>query len=294
MVTMAEAVIKLTGVTKLYGNGRGINSVNLRVEPNEIFGFLGPNGAGKTTTIRCIMDFIRPQTGSIKVLGKDSRRSAPQTHANIGFLPADSMLYPKWTGHEHLSFYGRSRGLGTIEQSYASRLELDMNVQVRHLSTGNKQKLALVLALFGEPKLLIMDEPTKGLDPLLQQEIYTILHEYKKRGGTVLVSSHNLPEVEKICDRVGVIKDGKIVASETMQKIRDMSIHIITISSTTSLKPADFTVNNTEISHHSDKRMVLKVHGDLNQVMQRISHYKLKDLEVTHANLEDVFMEYYK
>lgn len=290
---MAEAIIKLKGVTKLYGKHRGIDGVNLTVQANEIFGFLGPNGAGKTTTIRCIMDFIRPSKGSVRVLGQDMRTGAVYAKSKIGFLPADTMLYPKWTGQEHSDFYASMRGPADIRDT-AKRLDLDLNVQVRHLSTGNKQKLALALALLGQPKLLIMDEPTKGLDPLLQQEIYNILHEYKNSGGTVFVSSHNLPEVEKICDRVAVIKEGVIVASETMQSIRAMSIHIITVSAASKINLNDFKRQGTELLHHSDKHILLKVRGDINATIQTAAKYKLKDLEVTHANLEDIFMEYYK
>ena len=290
---MTRAIIKLSNVTKLYGRHRGIDGVNLTVTANEIFGFLGPNGAGKTTTIRCIMDFIRPSRGTVKVFGQDTRRDVVKIKAKIGYLPADTMLYPKWTGQEHSNFYSKIRGPFDIH-ALATRLDLDLNVQVRHLSTGNKQKLALALALLGEPKLLIMDEPTKGLDPLLQQEIYSILHEYKRGGGTVFVSSHNLPEVEKICDRVGVIKDGVIVASETMQSIRAMSQHIITISTTNKIDINDFKLPATDILHSSDKHIILKARGDLNPTIKATTNYKLKDLEVTHANLEDIFLEYYK
>jgi len=293
IASMAEAVIKLRDVTKFYGNHRGIDGVNLTVEPNEIFGFLGPNGAGKTTTIRCIMDFIRPSKGTVKVFGHDMQTNAVYAKAKIGFLPADTMLYPQWTGQQHSEFYGRMRGPADISK-LANRLDLDLNVQVRHLSSGNKQKLALALALLGTPKLLIMDEPTKALDPLLQQEIYNILHEYKRAGGTVFVSSHNLPEVEKICDRVGVIKDGAIVASETIQTIRALSQHIITISTASKINLNDFRLPDSELLHHSDKHIMLKVHGDINPIIQAASRYKLKDLEVAHANLEDIFMEYYK
>jgi len=290
---MAQAIIKLTNVTKLYGRHRGIDGVNLSVQANEIFGFLGPNGAGKTTTIRCIMDFIRPSQGSVKVFGKDMHTNSVQAKAKIGFLPADSMLYPKWTGQDHSDYYGNLRSNANISE-LANRLDLDLNVQVRHLSTGNKQKLALALAMLGKPDLLIMDEPTKGLDPLLQQEIYNILHEYKRGGGTVFVSSHNLPEVEKICDRVGVIKDGTIVASETMQSIRAKSIHIVTVSTTNKIALDDFKSPKTEIIHYSEKHIILKVHGNINPTVQAASRYKLKDLEVTHANLEDIFLEYYR
>lgn len=288
-----SAAISIKNVTKLYGNKRGINGVNLSVAQGEIFGFLGPNGAGKTTTIRCLMDFIRPNSGSIKILGKDAHQDSVEIKANTGFLSSDPALYGKWTGQQYLDFFAQLRGKANIDD-IVRRLDLDLNVQFQHLSSGNKQKLAVILALYGTPKLIIMDEPTKALDPLLQQEIYAILHEYKKSGGTVFVSSHNLPEVEKICDRVAVIREGKIVAEETMQSIREMAIHLVTISSQTAINAKDFDFPNVEIAHSSDKHTLLKVKGDLNPVMRTVTKYKLKDLEVTHANLEDIFLEYYK
>jgi ABC-2 type transport system ATP-binding protein len=288
-----NTALSLKNVTKLYGNKRGINGVNLEINQGEIFGFLGPNGAGKTTTIRCLMDFIRPQEGAISILGLDAHNDSVAIKRRVGFLAADPMLYPKWTGRDYLDFYKQARGSADVSD-LVKRLDLDLHVQFEHLSSGNKQKLAFILALYGTPDLLIMDEPTKALDPLLQQEIYAILHEYRASGGTVFVSSHNLPEVEKICDRVGVIKEGRIVANETMQHIRDLAIHIVSISSETPLKEKDFKATGTEITHSGEKHMVLKVKGDLNPLLKKLAGYKIKDLEINHTNLEDIFMEYYK
>jgi len=239
------------------------------------------------------MDFIRPQNGEIQVFGLDSRNDSVAIKNTVGFLSSDSILYPKWSGDQYLAFLAKMRGPADMT-SLIKRLDLDPSIQYRHLSSGNKQKLALVVAMYGMPKLLVMDEPTKALDPLLQQEIYTVLHEYRRDGGTVFVSSHNLPEVEKICDRVAVIKEGKIVANETMQSIREMAIHIISISTAAGIKQGDFELPNVEITHASEKHMLLKVKGDLNPVLHVLNKYKLKDLEVNHANLEDIFLEYYK
>jgi len=289
----AKTAINLRGVTKNYGNKRGITDVSLSVKAGEIFGFLGPNGAGKTTTIRCIMDFIRPSKGTITVFGANSHINSVPIKAQIGFLPSDPQLYQRWTGQEHLSLYSKLRGPADMSDT-VNRLGLNLDVQSGHLSTGNKQKLSLLLAMYGNPKILVLDEPTKGLDPILQQEIYTLLNEYKHRGGTVFLSSHNLPEVEKICDSIGVIKEGKIVARETMQSIRDMNIHIVSFSSESTINQADFNLANTEVLHHSEKHIILKAKGDLSPLMKAIAKYKVKDLEVTHASLEDIFMEFYK
>lgn len=289
----ATNVIEIENLTKNFGKARGISNVDLKVKQGEIFGFLGPNGAGKTTTIRCIMNFIQPNSGTITVLGHDAQRDPVKIMAKTGFLSADPQLYDKWTGEHYLSFLASIKGKCDVS-NLVKRLNLNMSVQFQNLSTGNKQKLALIVALYGSPDLIIMDEPTKGLDPLLQQEIYNILNEYRQRGGTVFLSSHNLPEVEKICDRVGVIRNGVIVANETMKSIREMAIHVVTISSNDVLRKKDFEINGVDIEHSSDKHLMLKIKGDLNPLLSIIHKYKIKDLEITHANLEDIFMEYYQ
>ncbi len=287
------AVLRLHNVTKTYSNGRGIHNVSFQINPGEIFGFLGPNGAGKTTTIRCIMDFIRPQEGTISVSGHDAQNESALVKQLIGYLPAESQLYEHWTGAEHVAFYANTRKTAKPAE-LASRLGLDLTMQVRNLSTGNRQKLAFLLAVMGKPKLLILDEPTKGLDPLLQQEIYDILKEYSQAGGSVFISSHNLPEVEKICHKVGVIKDGSIVAHESMERIRAMSIHNITLTSGKRINIKDFSDSNITIVHQSDKHLLLRVKGSVQETIEAASKYPIKDIEITHANLEDIFMEYYR
>jgi ABC-2 type transport system ATP-binding protein len=291
---MSGPAISIKNVTKLYGGtSKGITNVSLEVASGEIYGFLGPNGAGKTTAIRCIMDFIKPQSGTIKVFGKDANTQAVEARAQIGFLASDPQLYPRWTGVDFLNYLGTMRGPADMS-SIVKRLGLDTSIQYRHLSSGNKQKLSLLVALYGSPKLIIMDEPTKGLDPLLQQEIYAILNEYKNAGGTVFLSSHNLPEVEKICDRVGVIKNGRIVASESMQSIRELAIHIVSLATTKEINKADFSLPHVEITHYTPKHMLLRVRGDLNPLLKAVHKYTVTDLEINHANLEDIFLEYYK
>ena len=291
---MAKNAVVMKNVTKHYaGTEKGISNVSLEVEAGEIFGFLGPNGAGKTTVIRCLMNFIHPQTGSIKIFGTDIKLNPVKAMADIGFLAADAQLYPKWTGNDYLDFLETIRGKSDMSEMIRL-LDIDLNVQFRHLSTGNKQKLAFLVAMYGSPKLVILDEPTKGLDPLLQQVIYEILKKYKKSGGTVLLSSHNLPEVEKICDRVGVIKDGKIVAEESIHGIKKMAIHEVYISSLQNIDESDFKFDGVEILHNSGKMLELKIKGNLDLVVNSLSKYKLSDLQINHANLEDVFMEYYR
>ncbi len=284
---MADALV-LDGVTKRYPNGRGIKNVSFSVPKGEIFGFLGPNGAGKTTTIRTIMDFMRPDKGTITILDLDAHDSSVTAKYRIGYVPADRQLYPNWTGEKHLALYRSMRPKSKLDVS--KKLNLDIHTPVKHLSTGNKQKLAIALALCGQPDLLIMDEPTAGLDPLLQQAIYEILAKYKQAGGTIFLSSHNLGEVEKICDRVGIIKDGRIVADRTMQDIRDMNIHEVSVVSD---KPLALTLANVQVIHETTNHTSLRVTGDLNPLLSQLAKHKVADLEITHASLEDIFLEFY-
>ena len=286
--------IKISNVSKQYGHAAALSGVSLSVEAGEIFGFLGPNGAGKTTTIRCLMDFIRPNSGSISIFGLDAQADSVKVKRQVGFLSADSQLYANWNAHQHISFIQSVRGGTNTSAELLKRLDLDPAVPVHRLSTGNKQKLGLVLALMNRPKLVILDEPSSGLDPLLQHEIYAILGEYVADGGTVFLSSHNLAEVERLCTNVGVIRQGKIVASMSMAEILAMNIHLVTVSYPAGAKPLPPDFPSAAIVSQSDSHMVLKVRGDINPLVHHLGRHHLTDLEITHAPLEDIFMEYYR
>jgi len=286
--------IVITDVSKRFGSNQALNKVSLTVPKGEIYGFLGPNGAGKTTTIRCLMDFIRPDSGSIKVFGADAFTDAVKVKSYLGYLPADIQQYGKWTAAEHIAFYESVRGPAPDATKMIKELDLNLDIEARHLSSGNKQKLALVLAMMHHPKLLVLDEPTRGLDPLLQETIYTLLRSYRDKGGTVFISSHNLAEVEKICDHVGIIRAGQVVASESIGAIRRMNIHMITIRFEKPFKPKDFEADNITLVHKSELQLICKVKGDLNPILNKLAGYSVKDVEITHASLEDAFMEYYE
>ncbi len=199
------ALIAAAGLTKYYGKTRGIEDLTFSVDEGEVFGFLGPNGAGKTTTIRCLLDFIRPTRGGVTIFGLDPRRDGPRVHARIGYLPGELALYERLTGERYLDDFATFRG-GVPRDRYASlaeRLGLDITKHIRDLSHGNKQKVGLVQAFMHRPDLLILDEPTQGLDPLVQQVFYAMLDEERGRGATVFLSSHVMPEVERVCDGSG-------------------------------------------------------------------------------------------
>jgi len=285
--------IVVSDVSKRFGSNQALNKVNLTVPVGEIYGFLGPNGAGKTTTIRCLMDFLRPDSGNIEVFGNNARTQATEVKKFLGYLPADMQLYDKWTAAEHIAFYESVQGIAVDAEKLIKQLDLNLTTEARHLSSGNKQKLGMVLAMMRRPKLLVLDEPTRGLDPLLQEIIYTLLREYRDAGGTVFISSHNLAEVEKICDHVGIIRAGEVVASESIDAIRQMNSHIVTIRFTKPFKPADFKADNITVMHKTDLQLICKVKGDLNPLLKKLAAHPVKDLEITHASLEDAFMEYY-
>lgn len=291
---MSEAVIQIKDLRKYFGGVKAVDGISFDVKKGEIFGFLGPNGAGKTTTIRCMMDFIKTTSGSISILGKDSHRDSVWLKAKIGYLSGDVQLYDKWTGKEHTDFIEKVRGKSRNIDKLMSDLRFNPKKRFKSLSSGNKQKLGLILSLMNQPEILIMDEPTVGLDPLLQNKIYEILEEYKKSGTTVFFSSHNLPEVERVCDRVGIIRNGKLVGIETINELGKKRLRRVTVRFRDKVSPKEFQFSGVENIEELSDGLILTVRGDVDAVIKKIAKHKIKDIEVSHASLEDVFLEFYK
>lgn len=291
---MTNSVLRLDGVTKIFAGKKVVDNVSVTLGPGVIYGFMGPNGAGKTTTIRMIMDFIRPTSGRVQLFGTDDEAKRVTAMQKIGYLSADGNLYPNWTADQHIAYAERVRGQASDAARLIKMFALDAEVPFHRLSSGNKQKLALVLAMMHRPSLLVLDEPTRGLDPLLQQEIYALLTDFKKAGGTVFMSSHNLAEVQKVCDRVGIIRTGKLVASETMLGLRKMHVHQITIQFDKPTEMAPFEARNVEIVKASKRNLVVNVRGDLNDFLRQVGRHKVLDIEITHISLEEMFMRYYQ
>src|SRR5665647_1035184 len=223
----SKQAIRVQALSKSFGATQALSEVSFTVPYGSIFGFLGPNGAGKTTTIRCLMDFIRPSDGSITIMEQDAHDDSTALKQSIGYLSSDSQLNLNWTAQEHIDFFESIKGRGKNRAKLVERLGLDTRSKVRALSSGNKQKLAIVLCFIGDPQLLIMDEPTRGLDPLLQNVLYDILTGFVDSQKTVFFSSHNLTEVEHICDSVLLIRNGRVVEEKTMDSIRDMKVNIV-------------------------------------------------------------------
>jgi ABC-2 type transport system ATP-binding protein len=289
--------IATEALTRDYGPVRALDSLNLRVEPGEIFGFLGPNGAGKTTTIRVLLDLIRPNAGRASILGFDCQRQSMDVRRRTGYLPGDLYLYDGLTGAEFLRFFSSLRP-GTVDPAYLrkllERLDLDPSKKVRAYSKGNRQKLGLVQALMHQPEVLMLDEPTSGLDPLVQHEVWLILEEVASEGRTVFLSSHVLSEVERICHRVGIIRTGRLVAVEEVATLKARALHIIEVTFAEAVPEAAFAVPGVEVLQHEDSKVRMQVRDHLDDVIKMIARYPVVDLRTEQAGLEEVFLAFYE
>lgn len=287
-------IISIKDLKKYFGKLHAVDGISFDVKEGEIFGFLGPNGAGKSTTIRCLMGFNKPTDGKISVFDYDMTVDSIKAKRQIGYLPGNVKLYDLWTGWDHIRFFEKVRGKSNNIDELMKRFDFNPSLKFRHLSSGNKQKLGLILALMHEPKLLVMDEPTVGLDPLLQNEIHKILKEMRDRGTTILISSHNLPEVEGLCDRVAIIKEGKLVAVESIKALGEKKLHKIDVRFIGKFKTEDFKIDGIDSIREVDGGLMITASGDLNPILNAVTKYKVSDLEITHASLEDVFMKFYE
>lgn len=285
-------------LTKYYGKNCGIENLTLTVPAGSTYGFLGPNGAGKTTTIRCLLGLLRPSVGSARVLGETVRLDGAKLRMRIGYVAGEVHLYDRETGRWHIDYLSGLRGSKPISaDELCQRLGFDPSRPVKQLSKGNKQKLALVLALMHDPELLMLDEPTSGLDPLNQQTVFEIVAERVASGATLFLSSHILSEVEKACQRVAVVRDGKIVAEENMADMLAKRIRRVEVSF---LEPVaadllDGIEGVTDVERYKADTLRATVRGDaINEVVRRLAQRRIDDLEIERASLEEVFMEYYR
>jgi ABC-2 type transport system ATP-binding protein len=297
---MAEIAIEISGLKKHFPATlktkpvKAVDGISFKINRGECFGFLGPNGAGKTTTIRCLMNFLHPSEGEIKILGRDSEKDSVFLKSKIGYLPGNVRLNGSWTGEEHVKFVESVRGESHNARELAKKFELDLSKKFKNLSSGNKQKLGLVLALMSEPEIIVMDEPTVGLDPLLQTLIYEVLEDLRKKGTTILISSHNLNEVERLCDRVGIIKEGKMVAVEPVAKLEGKRLHKIEVRFADKYKKSEFNISGVEGIEEISDGFIIMAGGDLNSLIRAIAKHKVTDLEITHASLEEIFLKFYE
>jgi ABC-2 type transport system ATP-binding protein len=290
-------VVETERLTKSYGSARGIEDVTITVEAGEVFGFLGPNGAGKTTTIRTLLDLLHPTSGSARIFGLDSRRGSVAIRARLGNLPGDFGYGKGATGREALTLLARLRGTEGIgrAETLAKRFRANLDRPLGELSRGNRQKVGLILATFHEPELLILDEPTSGLDPLMQEEFLALVGEERERGCAVFISSHELDEVERVCDRVGIVRAGRLIAVERIADLLGKAKRRVRLelAEPAGLGELEALPGVSELEVEG-RRASFLIGGDLDQAIKAIAGHHVTDVEIAHPTLEEVFLSYYE
>jgi ABC-2 type transport system ATP-binding protein len=295
---MAEAIVARR-LSKVYRGGRGAFDLDFAVHEGEIFGFLGPNGAGKTTTIRTMIGLLRPTGGAVTIFGLDCWAQSPAVKARVGFVSADPRLYEKMTGAAFLEFMAGFRAAGTLDRArkLATQFDLDLKPKIRHLSRGNRQKLLLVQGLMHDAPLLILDEASGGLDPLGQEQFLAHLEDERARGKTVFLSSHNLAEVERVADRVGIIREGRMVAVEAIATLRGLRTRKMEVTLEREVGSGFFDgLPGVQVTGVRDggRRVELAVRGNPRELLARLGTAPVIDVVFPPADLESVFMHYYR
>jgi ABC-2 type transport system ATP-binding protein len=290
------AVIHTEQLTKSYGPHRGITELDLDVQEGEIFGFLGPNGAGKTTTMRVLLDLIRPTSGRAEVFGIDTTADPVAIHRRVGYLPGEFDLYDRLTGAQTIEYFANLRG--GLDAGYVAelieRLDLDPSRRFKEYSKGNKQKVGLVVALQHKPDLLILDEPTAGLDPLVQQTFFAMVREARAEGRSVFLSSHIIDEVDRTCDRVAIIREGRLVQVDRIEAIRRLAFHHVEVVFATPVAPAIFeSIEGVSAVEASGNAIKMRVNGPIGSVIAAAAPHGLLDVVSREPNLEDVFLAQY-
>jgi ABC-2 type transport system ATP-binding protein len=283
-------------LTKSYGGHRGIIEVDLDVPAGEAFGFLGPNGAGKTTMIRTLLDHIRPTSGRAAIFGMETTADPVAIHARLGYLPGEFVLYDKLTGGQTIDYFANLRG--GVDRAYQAdliaRLDVDPSRKFKEYSKGNKQKIGLIIALQHRPELLMLDEPTSGLDPLVQQEFFSLLREAKAEGRTLFMSSHILGEVERTCDRVGIIREGRLVRVDRTEALRDMAHHQVELRFMQPAPASEFSsLPGVSDIVAEDHVLRMRVAGDITPVVRAAARYDLADFVSREPSLEETFLAQY-
>jgi ABC-2 type transport system ATP-binding protein len=293
---VTDYAIETHDLSVYYGRHRGILDVDLCVEQGEVFGFLGPNGAGKTTTQRVLMDIIRPTAGEASIFGLDCKKEGVTARERVGYLPGELALYDSMKVRRFFKMYA-SLQKGNSEPGYwqtlSDRLELDTGRRIGQLSRGNKQKVGVVTAFMNKPDLLILDEPTTGLDPLIQQTVMELVREANRAGATVFFSSHILPEVQAVCDRVGIIREGQLVATERVEDLMTQHFKRVRFSFATTPPDDAFAQEGITVMARDGQAVTLEIRQDLPEVMEAAASYGITDIETIDVSLEEIFLAYY-
>ncbi len=288
-------VVQTENLTKRYGSSRGIEDINLSVNEGEVFGFLGPNGSGKTTTIRILLDFIRASSGQAQLFGMDTHTDSTQIKSRIGYLPGEYGMYEKMTAVAYLQFLGSLRHdkEPPLRDRLIERFGLDTSRRIKSFSHGTKQKLALVQTFMHDPELLILDEPTNGLDPLIQQKFYELLLEMKNRSKTIFFSSHVLSEVERVCDRVAILREGRLIALHEISDLKKYRLKRIEVTFERELDESIFRLEGVRKIEKNAHTIHLWVDANINHILRTLSEYPMDNISCQDARLEDIFLEYY-
>ncbi len=284
-------------LTKRYGEIVAVDALDLSVERGEVFGFLGPNGAGKSTTIRCLLDLARPTSGRAEVLGFDCRSESRQVHRNVGYLPGDLALYDKLTGRELLDYLANLRGGvdPTMVESLAKRFDADLSRRCGTYSSGNRQKIGLIQAFMHEPPVVILDEPTTGLDPLVQQSLHELIESIRDEGRTVFLSSHTLSEVERVADRVGIIRHGALVVVSSISELKARAVRRLDFEFSSALDPEQLrAVPGVREVTGGDRRWSVAYEGSVDAVLAVAGRAGVVNLRSRDSDLEEIFLDYYR
>lgn len=292
------ASIRIDNLTKQYRGTKvaSLKNLTLQVEPGEVYGFLGPNGAGKSTTIRTLMNFIQPTSGSAQILGYDIVADSVAIRRSVGYLSSDMAMYPKMTALQFLRYMSELQGQSdmTYQRELIRKLHGDTSKKLGDLSRGNRQKFAIVQAFMHKPDVLILDEPSSGLDPLMQEVFYDLVDVAKSRGAAIFMSSHILSEVQKICDRVGIIRDGELIAERNIADMERDAAHTleVTFADKTPVKELE-RLKGVKVTSHDDHHAIVHVQGGLPPILAVLAKHTVVQLEARQLDLEELFMQFY-
>ena len=290
-----KKAIIINNLTKLYGKQVGVKNLNLTVNKGEIMGFLGPNGAGKTTTIRCSLALMAKTAGKITIFKLDSHRNSVQIRKKTGYLPGDFGLIPSVKVKSYLKYLLSLSNYPSTKKMelLAERLELELDKKTNELSKGNRQKVGIIQSLMADQELIIMDEPTSGLDPLMQQEFYRILREENKQGKTVFMASHNLAEVEKVCDRVAIIRKGHLEVVEKIQALQEKTGKVLEVEFSDAVSVDELKIGGVSDVQRDNGKFTLTVHENLDSVIEAVSRHRILNMNLRTYSLEQLFLKYY-
>jgi ABC-2 type transport system ATP-binding protein len=289
------SVIEVKSVTKDYGGGKGVFDISFSLEKGEVFGFLGPNGAGKTTTIRQLMGFIRPQRGRCSILGLDCTSKAAVIQRDLGYIPGEIAFMDDMTGWSFIKFMAAYRGMKNLDRAeeLMARFELDSRGKLKKMSKGMRQKIGIVCGFMHDPAVLILDEPTSGLDPLMQNRFVELIREERRRGKTILMSSHMFEEVERTCDRVGIIRQGHLVAVDEVEALKKAKRRRYTVTLADEAEAAAFAAEGLRVAGREGCRVTVEVQTDLQAFIAAMGRHRVSGLEAASQSLEDVFLQFY-